>query len=378
MALPVSTRYVAALARSHRIAVQGDILDTSGRIVLGDLPITTGSITIDRTASVRRTCTITVAASPEIEAVLPTARRRSPLDPYGNEIALQRGIVYPDGTTEMIPLGVFGVRTSDLKDDKDGRYLEITGVDRSMQIADAKYALTVYSIARGTNLVTAIANLVNDRLPTNVTVIAADTGYTTPLLVLDGNISPWEVITNLGAAAGCEVFFDPLGNLVIQDEPDPTMGEADWSYAEGVDCTILALERSYTVEATYNAVVITGENGQGDVPVIGSAVDSDPASPTYYYGPFGPRPVTESSPLALTSGQATTIAAARLRSLTGLSEKIQLEIIPNPALDVSDILAVRREVIDVDDDLLVESLTLPLDPTTTMSVICRTRRIGSV
>ena len=56
---PVSDRFLARLAESHRVATRVQLFLTTGEVV--DLEHTGGSVIVDRGQAIRPTCTVTVA-----------------------------------------------------------------------------------------------------------------------------------------------------------------------------------------------------------------------------------------------------------------------------------------------------------------------------
>ena len=56
---PVSARFLPRLAEDHRPVTQVQLFLTDGRVL--DLEHTGGSVTVDRSQAIRRTCTVTVA-----------------------------------------------------------------------------------------------------------------------------------------------------------------------------------------------------------------------------------------------------------------------------------------------------------------------------
>ena len=98
---PVSARFLPRLAEDHRPVTQVQLFLTDGRVL--DLEHTGGSVTVDRSQAIRRTCTVTVADP----ALIP----RTPADQlatYGARLRISRGVEYGNpGDVELVPLGVF-------------------------------------------------------------------------------------------------------------------------------------------------------------------------------------------------------------------------------------------------------------------------------
>ncbi|WP_256789803.1 DUF5047 domain-containing protein [Frankia sp. AvcI1] len=371
---PVSDRWRAAVTRSHRVAARAE-LRTGDRVVVpsDQIKIISGSVKVDQTAATRRTCDLEVQVD---EALVPTFRERTPLDPFGNELRLYRGIDYllPGVQAELVPLGVFRVETTSISDGPAGAsVVTLKGYDRADAISRSRW-VRPYAIPAGTNLITAAAGIVADRssLPTTPQMILAAVTETTPLHLLEEGADPWaDGVAKLALAAGCEAYFDVSGTFVMRPEPqvvDPAVLEL----AEGLDCVITELEREYTPGP--NGVIINGEGAQ-NAPVRAEAFDLNPLSPTYWYGPYGQRPKTETHPLAISYPVGLRIARTRLVQLAGAGEVVSLTIIPNPALAEGDVIRVRRARSGLNDLLMVESMTIPLTHANPQNVVCRARRV---
>lgn len=89
---PISDRMAAELRGSHRVAVRAEVLD-GGQPVL-ELAVVDGYVSIDGSAAHRRSCDVTLE---DPDGRLVPADGRHPLAPYGNELRLSRGVVYPAG-----------------------------------------------------------------------------------------------------------------------------------------------------------------------------------------------------------------------------------------------------------------------------------------
>lgn len=373
MAWPVTARYRRAVTSSYQVAVEAEI-QRAGVVAATGLRIVGGDISITRSADVRRTCTVTVVGVPR--GLIPTSRQRTALDIYGNELIIRAGIRYPDGTTELIPQGVFPLTSSRLVDTADGVAVELTGEDRAGRIAAAKL-LAPWATAAGTSLVDAITALAEDRMPGVTVINLTSTPHDLPAThLIEEQGDPWgDGIAVWASAAGAEVYFDRTGRLVIRDVPDPTSQPVDWEMFEGASSPITGLTREYSDSlGGANAVVVTGETTGGDDPVRAIAYDLDPASPTYYYGGYDSRPVWISSPLVTTEAQAQAMADARGRELFGATEQVTITAIPNHAIDEADLIHVRRERSGFDDVTVADSIRLPLGVDGDMTITGRIRR----
>jgi hypothetical protein len=373
MAYDVTDRYKRSVTASYQFAAHVEII-RSGVTVASGLRVVGGDVRADATADVLRTCTVEVVGLPG--GLIPTSRQRTPLDIYGNELVVHAGITYPDGTSELVPQGVFTITDSDLVDTADGIAVSLSGEDRAGRLGDAKL-LTPWSTAVGTDAVTAIRNLAEDRYPGLTVVDLLSAADTFPPHVLEEKADPWgDGIQAFAEAVGAEAYFDRDGRLVVRDVPDPSAQPVAWQFVEGPANPATKLERRYSRSAGgANAVVVTGENSSNS-PVRAVAIDDDPESPTYYYGSYGQRPVWETSPLVTTTDQAQRAADARLRQLAGATEVITVSGVPNHAIDPGDIAHVTRLRSGFDDTVVVQAVSLPLSYAGEIQLNCRVLRTG--
>jgi hypothetical protein len=359
------------------VAVKADLY-TAGltEVLAADLLVVGGSVTADRTAQFRRQCQVQLADSDG--ALLPLLMGVGGSDPGAAELVLQRGVGFPNGTTELIPLGVFSVSIREVTDTGGGVALALTGYDRSRTVSRAKL-LTTYYIAAGTKYLDAAVALVDNRLPFVTPVsrsIESVQPTTTPTsLVYHEQDDPWARVQELCAAVGCEVFFEVDGALRIRDIPDPTTDPVVFEFVEDSTSLILSVGRALEDEPGYNAVIVTGESSANvDAVPRAIAYDNDPTSPTYFFGPYGQVPEFFNDPLVTNNTQAATAATGRLRRIIGLTETVNMSVVPHPALAPSDVIRVVSEGSGLDRHVLVEALTVPLDVSTAATLATRVRR----
>jgi hypothetical protein len=370
MSYTVSAQWAPAIKASHTAIAGVDVLLSGVTQSTPNLRIIGGNVTVDKTNDVRRRCTVTL--EDPTGALIPTSPS-SLLTPYGNELRLWRGVTYVDGTSEMVPLGVFRMATVRVRDSGADVTIEVTGYDRARAVQRAKFTDT-YSVAAGTDLATAIQALITSRV-SGLTFSFANTTATTPGVTYQAGDDPWKAARELATAGGYELFFDADGICVLRPEPDTSTAATVWDFTEGSTNTATSLDRAFTDENVYSDVIATGE-GTGVVPPVrGQARDTTTTSPTYYLGSFGDVPYFFSSPLMVSAAIATVTAAALLNRLVGFTDQVGFTAVPNPALDVSDVVTVTRQRLGLSAaPYVVDRLTIPLDAKETMSITSRLRR----
>lgn len=343
--------FTASIQTSHQIAVEATVIDSTGTET--SIDIVDGTVTLDQTAAVRGRCDISIVDDGTLDLVPDTSS--SLLAPYGNEIRLSRGIEYPDGTTELVSLGVFRIQDAEIEDAPDGMQIRIAGLDRAQRIIDARFE-EPYQIASGTNYTTAIEDVLTAVWP-DIETDLATTALTTPALIAQEGDDRWEFAQQMAQAISMRLYFDGDGVCVLT--PD-TQSDPVATLAEGTDGVLLTAGRRWTREGTFNRVIATGENTGETAPARGVATDDNALSPTYYYGPFGSVPRFYSSPFLTTDTQAAAAAQSVLNKELGTSEQVQFGVLVLPHLEPGDVVRVTRARAGIDEDHIIDQLTVPL------------------
>ena len=324
----VSADFLAALRTSHayETQVQGFLPDGSPPF---DIPITDGTVTLDRTADRRARCDLTLAG-PLQYPLLDT----DPLAPYGVEVEVKRGVQFPDGSTELVSFG--RMRVQDLDRSRPAGSATLTAYDRSAQVADERF--TVPRKLSAANVTAQIQALIADVYPLATFNVGPDA---TSGAVVTFDRDRWAAIQQLAVAIGYEVYIDSELVWQIVPVPDATGDPAVWTVDTGPQGVLVSSDSSVTREGVANGVVAAGEPTSNRAPAFGLVTDDNPESPTLWGGPFGRVPRFYSSPLILTNGQAVTAAAAILRDQLGAFRSVSFQSVPNPALEPGDVLLVQ-------------------------------------
>ncbi len=321
---PVSARFLAAIAESHRLATTVTLFRADGNVV--DLPHTGGSVTVDRTADCRRTCSV------EIDD--PTLIPRTPaaaLSVYGSTMRISRGVQYGDGSQELVPLGVF--RLDEISGDPDTGPVTLAG--KSLEVAVADDRFTDVTRVSGT-AVGAVTTLIQATLP-NASIINRAADAAIGPRTWDVGEDRWAAVTECAAAIGAEVYCDADGNFVISQLPDILTTNPVWTIAAGERGAYISASRAMSTDGIYNAVYASGENTEtGDPPVFALVTDTDVTSPTYYGGPFGRRPYFYSSATLTTTNACTQAANLLLRQMVAPNASASVSSLTNPALEPDD------------------------------------------
>ena len=358
-----SEAFEKIIAGSHQMASRVDVLFDRDVIVEG-LPVVSGSISYDRTASVLASCRVQIADPTRIPV-----SSSDVLTPYGYELQVWRGVAAGGGQL-LCPLGVFPIQRSSV----DGATLlsSLTGQDRSRLVSDAIFEES-YQIAAGTNYATAIEDLITDGV-SGLTYNFPTSTFTTPLLTFGPDDDRWAAAQSMARSIGNEILFDGLGNCTMRAEPTFT-GTPVAAIAEGANMTgiVVDLDRS----PAYNKVIATSSNASLGDQFRGEASDDDPASPTYYLGPFGKKARRYSSPFLASDAQCTSAAAAILASNLGVARSVSASLLTDPRLETSDVVQVTRSALGVDELHIIDQLSLGLSAADEMTANVRAQQVAS-
>lgn len=337
---PVSSTFLQSLQQTRTMVAQADLY-YDGQLVLANLNISSWRLTVDRNSDSHRSGSI-VLAEPTL---IPTLSNT--LSPYGVELWLRVGFAYPNGTSELVPVGVFPIETTQWKDAIAGAIPSVQIFDRQKSV-DRDAALT--SSSRGGWLAqTLLHDLIYDALKGGIqpTIqFSFDPSLPNPRLpggvMWDG--SRWGLVKTCAQAMGADVYFDPMGNVRVLPVPVMTSttkgSDAVWSVAAGVN--LVDASRSVTRTGVFNAVAVYGSvpNGSTAQPV-GFAYDLDTTSATYYNGPFGASSTKINNPLLTTDFQCYQAAGAILASVTGRARNLSFSCLGNPAMETGDLILVK-------------------------------------
>jgi hypothetical protein len=283
------------------------------------------------------------------------------LAPYGNELFVERGINYGNGTVEVVSLGYFRIDRTDQDDGPDGA-IQLTASDRMSGIIDARIPIPIQFEA-GTTIEDVFDELVHDVYPDATIEFDFAAGGSTFDVAHVAEEDRYGFLRDLAKSQGKIMFWDYRGVLRVETPPDPSTPV--YSINAGRGGTLVQLSRSLARQGVYNGVVARGDQPTDDVQPIAVVVDNNPASPTYWNGRFSKVPRFYYSSFITTDAQATSAATSILQRAVGLPYSIDLRAVPNPALEPYD--PVRITMPDRTDIHVIDSITIPLISTEPMT-----------
>ena len=153
------------------------------------------------------------------------------------------------------------------------------------------------SIAGGQNYTDTILSVVSGGVTVAETDFITLTGSTTTSPGFQGD-DRWAFAQDMAAFIGCDLYWSNTGVLTLKristigSSPVAEITEGE----DGVEVypNLLDISRTWSRREAHNKWIVVGVNpddatGTGPPPTA-TAIDDDPTSPTYYYGPFGRKP----------------------------------------------------------------------------------------
>jgi hypothetical protein len=173
----------------------------------------------------------------------------------------------------------------------------------------------------------------------------------------------WDVIQYMARRMGAEAYFNVHGDCVVNKLPvfDETVTTADavWEVTTGETGILTSAKKSITRDGVYNSVYVIGAAVEGGDPPSGGAQNLDPNSPTYREGPFRRMGIKITDQTLTSNEQCQYVAEQKLAEVRRLSQTVEFDAIPNPAVDVGDIVMI--EYLSGETQVgMIESFTLPI------------------
>jgi len=356
---PVSDAFLRTLAGSHRIFSRVKVLTSfqSGVMPTGtEIPIVDGNVRADAASDTRTTLDLTTSG----DGMWPL-RTTDLLAPYGNELFVERGVDYTNGTVEIVSLGYFRINETNQADGPNGE-IQLTASDRMSSIIDGRLPFPRQYVA-GTSVETVFEELVQEIYPSATIEFdfnAAASTFDTAHVVEEDR---YGFLHDVAQSRGKIMYWDYRGVLRVESPPDPATPV--YTINAGRNGTMISLSRKLTRQGVYNAVVASGEATPDQLPVTSLVIDNNPNSPTYWNGRFGRVPRFYYSPFITTVAAATSAATSILQQAIGLPYSINLNAVPNPALEPYD--AIEIVAPDTTDIHVIDSIIIPLSTSGVMT-----------
>ena len=382
---PVSSRFLAALQGPHKIAVRATLanpvpqfgLHPTGEVV----PVVGGNVTIQSLSDIKSTLTIQVPAE-----------YWDKVQPFGQEIFIERGIEFAPGDIEYVGLGYHRIEET-TQDNAPFGPISITALDRTAQLQQNKLVFPL-PLNNGDSHRNVFQRLVNG--------IAIPQQATYPGLSPDGYgmyLNARVPITWQG--------YDPdattiIGDQIVEDDAYGYLAQLIKFYYAAIRFNTSGEMIVYSLKFDFSHAVATLHSGTGgaivstkrsvkrtDVHNVVTAYGSDPSSITDFivtfnadsnsplawnkttYPQFGPSPTYYSSPLLQTDGDVELAGEVLLRRYIALPETFTLQVVCNPALECNDPLDIVMRPDLKPARCMLDTIVIPLTADTPGTITTR-------
>lgn len=400
MILAPDLRLLAPLG--FNLSFRADVL--IGGEKTAELPISSGDITDEADAEVRRRCNLVV---PGLHEYIPS-HSRDFLWPVGNiEVGLVANMGFPNlAQSGDLPLGVFRVQKPRMRLEPSGdRSVSFEGYDRALTVGRAKFRSAV-TLPKNTNVGDFIRDIIEPRTPEGTVLEFATTDVSPYTIQWDQGDNPWVKCQELARGHGFTLYFNAAGVCILEEITDPLDRPPDFIHTTGETLEVLSstgplaevtteelstvkgVEWTIDDEDTFNHIIVRGENTDSYGEVMGEAFDADPLSPTWVgaaasndpdFGssPFGVKTDIRTNQFVFNKDQATKSANAELLMSVGLQEVVVVRTFWLPH-EGNDIVRIIVPELELDNTYVLDGITMQLDVEGDLQLATRQRRTSGI
>lgn len=350
--------YRSILGAPHQHYVRVEVWSGLGEQLESDLVFQRGAVSATLTSRVSRNLDLDVHLS-----LYPT-ETSDLLAPFGNEIRAFRGVRLGDSSIDYV-WQVFRGRIQQVSGTSDG-ICRVRCSDRATDVIDNAF-VTPQNSQPSNTVYQEFVRLVTDAVPD--AEFGPSDEFQTSVKPLTWQYDRGSALDELAATVGA--FWYPLANGAFVMRRYPwTVNAAPVAVLTDQDGgTVNGWEVSRDRSDVYNVVTVTGERLNGDAPVYATVSDTKVTSPTYIFGGFGVRSLLKRLQTPGTTGSAQSAANAALQDAIAPAESWRLEVTPDAALELGDVVNVAVNGRDVRQ--VVSGFTLPLDLSGNMMISTR-------
>lgn len=355
---PVSTRFLAAVAGGFSYKVTADVYRAGAKLNTAPLKIIDGEMTASVDDVVRRTTDIVFAD--DTGGLVPVGIT-DPLMPNGPEIRVKAGVVFSDGTEELLPVGRFRISQSR---SEFGR-VKCRGFDLAITLATP--LTQPYPFDAGLPVESVIVGIASRKNPALV-INPIQTNELTVAGICDFGDTPIEFIRKLAYSAGCDAYMDPNGVLVIAPLVSVASKTATARFSDNgepgtTDAVFWNEGRELNSDGVPSVVVVEANHSALTTPLRVVVRDTGKNSPTNADGPYGEVVSSVSSDKVSVQTQCMTLGRAELERKSW-AEAYDWSCPPNSALAEGDTASITRGPLRLSNKhAIITELTLPYTPT---------------
>lgn len=330
-------------------------------VIAEDIPCVDVSEEQDASLRVPERLTFTVPLEVDGVSWVPT-QFSSPLGCYGQRILAQVGVSVGSGAVEWINRGIFLLESAET--DGDSIQVECLGLT---QLLDEAELAAEFQPTTGATYGETIRQLIEPGIVVNLDNSPIDKTIAKSAVTWSDNRLD-DVFTILDAwPAQARITSD--GYIAVTDVPEePDSSEVVFSFTDGANGTVVEYTANITRDGAYNCVIAEGQydddrGALAGLPIIHTALDTDPESPYNLFGNFSPYlvPFKYSSPLLNEHTETLLAANTRLRNLhLKASRTVQIQAVPHPALQLGDAVSITSTRLGFTAELgRVDAFTFP-------------------
>lgn len=369
---PVPAEFNQVLTSGGVLKAYVDVL-SNGVTILPWQQLESATVSASRTAASRRQCTVTFT---DIAGIAPTSPS-SALAPNGNEVRIWFGVTYPNGGWDVVPLGTFAISKVEVYDVGTDVTVTVSGYDRSWTIKQRVFEFP-YTVAAGQPVDQAIMAMLNtgwkppgsnvEGLTYNIVPTTSTTP--SPPGTLKPGKDPWTNALLLAASVGYELYFDRMGTVIGRPVPDPTKQNPVMTLTDLAPSGMKGAKRTFSREGIFSAFETVGTGSTTSttttkygvrttaksVPIYAVAADLNPASPTYALGPFGVVTQVTRDTSVTSQEQGNAMSAGLLAKQQGAMETVSIDAVPNPALEIDDVVQVTASRVYADGLYVIDTI----------------------
>lgn len=275
------------------------------------------------------------------------------LAPFGNEIRAFRGIVLGDGSDTYV-WPVFRGRIRQVRQYSTGN-VSIVCTDRAADVTDHEF-ISPQNSQTSNSVYLEFVRLVSDAV--NDPAFGVSDPFITAVQPLTWELSRSAALDEMARTMGAVWYCLANGDFVMRRYPWTQPGTPVITLTDAAGGTVNYWEALRDRNMIYNVVTVSGERLNGDAPVYGTAMDTNPLSPTYVHGGFGVRSLLDRLQTPATAGRAQGAAQERLAVSVAPVESWQLRCVADASLELGDVVTLDIEGRQVTQ--VVSGLSMPL------------------
>jgi len=280
-------------------------------------------------------------------------------------IRLWRGVVYEDGSQELVPVGTFMVDKAETLVERGMSTVVIAGSDLWKKFSKSQFG-TPTTFSDGTAINTVISTMATSAGVTrlNLDPLTERTSASKNIqrdFRFEQDETRGDALLKICTDYGIEIFMDPMGVLTTRDFQNPFNRPTVYRYDES-DTLAFFLRSVINDDRLYNHVIVvgTGDVHTGGVIYKAELKDTDPASPTNVTR-IGDRVFRYESPLMGSQESVDKSAFTIFYKHFLLSQTVSMESICNPALEGNDVLLIaEHDFTGVNERFLLSTFSIPL------------------